>query len=158
MVILRFPAATHSPAELTKALMALRLQGGPTRAAASTTTEILRDPWRAYWLDGDAQAGAAESELCFKGMLPLLAADRIEHWTRLAQLAVQVEMKHWEDPEYALHADETYEILIDLNGYADTDHDALEASRDNRARWADLADNAVAHALEENALAFPQAA
>ncbi|MGO4856226.1 hypothetical protein [Arthrobacter sp. 2MCAF14] len=166
MAVLQFPAAAHSPAELIKALLALPLQNSKARAAASVTTEILRDPCRAYWADGAAQGGAIESELRFRAMLPLLAGDRIERWTRLAQLAVRVEMKHWEDPEYAMHADTADEVLIDFAdevlidfaGYTDTDDDRLETSRDNRDLWADLADNATAHALEENALAFSHAA
>ncbi|HEX9087338.1 MAG TPA: hypothetical protein VF867_07430 [Arthrobacter sp.] len=158
MEILQFPARKHAPAELTKALLALPRQSSKARAAASSITELLRDACEGYWADGFARAGGAESEQRFRAMLPLLAADRIEHLTQLTLLAVRVEMKHWGDPEYVFAADTADEVLIDFAAYTDTDEDRLEASQDNRNLWADLADNATATALEENAAALSQAA
>lgn len=58
-------------------------------------------------------------------------------------------MKHWADDVYALHTDEPHEVLVELAHYHSSDDDQAEASRDNRERWADLADLAAHHAITE---------
>lgn len=77
---------------------------------------------------------------------------------RLSRYAVQVEMKHWADDTYILHADEPHEILVDLADYLPSDDDQVEANRDNRDRWADLADTAAHYAIAEGASMLRQAA
>lgn len=167
MTILKFPTALVPVlatseeirgAELTEALKALPDRGVRARIEASSTTELLREAYGIYWTDGRAQAGVGASMVAFAAALPFLLDDRIDYWMSLVRYAVQVEMKHWGDAEYALDADHSYEVLVDLTDYLDTDEDRAEASRDNRDLWAELADTATCHALAENTLTYSHAA
>jgi hypothetical protein len=167
MTILKFPAAPvpdlapddeHRGAEITKILLGLTDPGVRARIAASNVTEFLREAYGVYWMDGRARAGVGASMVCFAAELPGLSDDRIEYWMSLARFAVQVEMKHWGDELYALDADHPYEILVDLSDYLPSDDEQLEASKDNRHRWAELAEIATHHAIAEEAFALSQAA
>lgn len=164
MTVLNFPAAVPAStsnereAELAKTLLALADPGVGARITASTTTELLREPYGVYWTDGLPQAGATESAVNFAGALPNLSDARIDYWLALARYAVQVEMKHWADEGYAHHADHAHEVLVDLTDYLDDDDEQLEASKDNRDRWAELAEITTHYAIAEGTSAFSQAA
>lgn len=151
MTVLTFPAAARAaePANLAKTLLALSDPGAQARIASSATADLLWEAHTEYWADGKAQAGAPASIIHFTASLHGLAEDRKDHWLRLARYAVKVEMKHWANDAYILHADEAHEILIDLTDYLPSDDDLAEANRDNRERWADLADTAAHYATAE---------
>lgn len=167
MTVLPFPAAPvpdlvpdeeRRGADLTAVLLALTDPGVRARIAASNVTEFLREADDVYWMDGRARASAAASAVCFAAELPGLSDDRIDYWMSLARFAVDVEMKHWADELYVLDPDHPHEILIDLSDYLPSDDEQLEASMDNRDRWAELADIATHHAIAEGTIAFAQAA
>lgn len=162
MTVLNFPVAARAtePVDLTRALMHLSDPGAQARIASSVAADVLREGHAEYWADGKAQAGASESTINFTAALHGLTEDRKAYWLRLTLHAVQVEMKHWADETYVLHTDEPHEILAELGHYYSSDDDQAEASRDNRERWAELADLAAHHAITEAqaATAFAQAA
>lgn len=150
MTVLNFPA--QGPASFTKILMSLSDPGAKARIAASTTTDLLREAYAEYWMDGQAPASPSASLVSFTAALGGLTDDRQDYWLQLARYAVQVEMKHWADGSYALHADDGHEVLVELNDYLVDDDDQAEASRDNRDRWAELAETATHYALAETAV------
>ncbi|MCO4263746.1 hypothetical protein NG697_12570 [Pseudarthrobacter sp. MDT3-26] len=163
MTVLNFPAAVPAPtsdeqeAGLATTLLALADPGVGARIAASSITELLREAYGVYWTDGLPQTGTTEAAVNFAGALPNLPDARIDYWLGLARYAVQVEMKHWADEGYAHHADHAHEVLVDLNDYLDDDDEQLEASKDNRDRWAELAEITTHYAIAEGT-AFSQAA
>ncbi len=165
MTVLPFPAAPvpdlapdeqRRCAELTKTLLALTDPGVRARIAASDTTEHLREACGEYYEDGLPMAGRGAAKICFAADLSALSDARIDYWMSVALHAVDIEMKHWADEMYAHHPDVAHEVLVDLTDYLDDEQ--LEASMDNRDRWAELADIATHHAIAEGTLAFCTAA
>lgn len=153
MTVLNFPAPVpDQPASFTQILLSLSDPGAQARIAACTTADLLREAYAEHWMGGQAQATPSVSFVSFTAALGGLTDDRQDYWLQLAHYAVQVEMKHWADESYALHADAAHEVLVDLCDYLPDDDDQAEASRDNRDRWAELAETATHYALAETAV------
>lgn len=167
MTVLKFPTAPVPRlattddarcAELAATLRTLPEQSVRDRIEASATAELLRAAYGVYWANSRAQASAGASMVAFAMALPFLSDDRINYWLELARYAIDVEMKHWGDPEYAFDPDHAHEVIVDLTDYLDGDEERGEASKDNRDRWADLADSVTSLALAENSRSSIQAA
>lgn len=120
--------------------------GARERLAAARLTEELRVAYGSYFPSGQAHSTQQDSQILFAAQLEHLSEDRIAYYLELVGLAVHVEMKHLENPGYAADPDHTYELLSER-----TEHeDAESLTEANSERWAELADNAMAHALAEN--------
>lgn len=150
------PVLALAPAtERESTALAVEIERLPRRRSTPegrSLAEDFRCAYPAYSGDTDA-----DEEACVLGArhamlehLSGLAPERAAHWERLVSFAVEVEMRHWNDPELAASA-EGYEMIVDPDDYRDP-QDATEA---NRGRWSALADLAATHALAEAAQAWP---
>lgn len=131
-----------------QALPATPLRG---TVAASKYSDLLRDSYGSYFVNGEAEADRGEATDNLRQSLSDLPPARRDEYVSMIGFAVHTEMKHYENPEYLLNQDHRYELLINLDSYPDFDEDPETATTDNREAWALLADNAAAAALAEAA-------
>lgn len=142
-------APTDRAAALTKELNRLDTNI-PKALDACGSVDVLRESYDDFFAAGKAQRTRDDALAVFRAELPELDEARRDHWVEMIGHAVEVEMKHREDREYVLHPDHDHELLIDVDDYSGDDALVDEGNDHNIEAWEILANNAMAHALDEN--------
>jgi hypothetical protein len=120
------------------------------RLNASRCSDLLREAYADYFPDGNPEHSIAESHARFRAMLPNLDDDRAAHHLELVGFAISNEIKHLANREFVIGNDYPWEVRADRADYDSEDEYIEQGNTDSGEAWAELADTAMVHALQEN--------